>query len=406
MPTLAELPPPTCQQGWPWTDAPTPDLAPDMTWPLVSIVTPSFQQAAFLEEALRSVLLQGYPNLEVIVMDGGSRDGSVEIIQRYAPWLTHWVSAPDHGQTDAINQGFRRARGEFVGWLNSDDLLLPGALIRAVTTLLAHPHAVLVHGNCDYIDSAGRKVKSSTGRIEAQPPLSTLLGRGGVIRQPTVLLRHSALRQVGYLDGSLHYGMDYDLWIRLRQVGDFVFLADAPLALFRLQPQAKTHALPLAMIGEIYSIAQRHGGDGVAAARRPSGLRWEALARGRPAEWPACFAAELADPAFAALPGPLTRAVQPFVTELLLSQGLRLADQQPDQAAACLRWAVRRQPRLLANRGVRSILLQALLRRAFGPALIARWRAGRFSAGPPGRFSAGPPGRQHSQPTDPRGEQS
>src|SRR5579862_8034570 len=125
---LASLPPPPPgRTGWPWTVETSPPVAAN-AWPRITIVTPSYQQAAYVEETLRSVLLQNYPALEYIVIDGGSSDGSANLIERYASRLAYWHSQRDHGQADAINQGFDRATGEIVGWLNSDDFLLPGAL--------------------------------------------------------------------------------------------------------------------------------------------------------------------------------------------------------------------------------------------------------------------------------------
>ncbi len=130
-------PPPSGRTGWPWTveSVPPPDAA-TLPWPRLTIVMPSYQQAAFVEEGLRSVLLQNYPNLEFIVNDGGSSDGSAEIIARYAPFLAHSQSARDRGQGDAINQGFDRATGDLVGWLNSDDFYLPGALFAVAREFL------------------------------------------------------------------------------------------------------------------------------------------------------------------------------------------------------------------------------------------------------------------------------
>jgi glycosyltransferase involved in cell wall biosynthesis len=127
---LAKLPaPPSGRTGWPWNVETIPPAdAATIAWPRLTIVMPSYQQAAFIEEGLRSVLLQNYPSLEFIVNDGGSSDGSAEIIARYAPWLAHYQSRSDGGQGDAINQGFDRATGEIVGWLNSDDFYMPGAL--------------------------------------------------------------------------------------------------------------------------------------------------------------------------------------------------------------------------------------------------------------------------------------
>src|SRR5262245_56142305 len=131
-PTLAELPPPPSgKTGWPWTvETPgLPAMRPDGSpWPRVSIVTPSYNQGRFIEETLRSILLQGYPDLEYIVMDGGSTDGSADIIRKYSPWLTSWISEPDGGQVAAINAGMARATGTLLNWINSDDFLLPGAL--------------------------------------------------------------------------------------------------------------------------------------------------------------------------------------------------------------------------------------------------------------------------------------
>src|SRR5437762_483466 len=140
------------KRGWPWMERQTEMSAPAKQWPRITIVTPSFNQAQFLEETIRSVLLQGYPNLEYIVMDGGSTDGSAEILEKYSPWIDHWVSEKDNGQADAIYRGFERATGEIIGWVNSDDLLLPGALAAHAEYFLRHHQAQLVMGGCLWID--------------------------------------------------------------------------------------------------------------------------------------------------------------------------------------------------------------------------------------------------------------
>src|SRR5512138_875393 len=147
-----------------------------MQQPLVSIITPSFQQARFLEQTICSVLGQDYPELEYIVVDGGSSDGSRDIIQRYADHLAWWVSEPDRGQTDAINKGFARATGEILAWINSDDTYLPGAVSEAVEQLRAHPGAGLVYGDANLIDDDGEII----GRFPARQTDYHRLLRGSV----------------------------------------------------------------------------------------------------------------------------------------------------------------------------------------------------------------------------------
>src|SRR5271166_5725136 len=131
-PTLAELPPPPSgKTGWPWTveTAQLPDTMPNgHPWPCISIVTPSYNQGEYIEETIRSILLQGYPNVEYIIMDGGSTDGTVDTVQRYKRWLMHWESAPDLGQAHAINKGLQRCTGALFNWINSDDFLSRCAL--------------------------------------------------------------------------------------------------------------------------------------------------------------------------------------------------------------------------------------------------------------------------------------
>ena len=141
--TLKDLPPsPPEKTGWPWTEQtePLPPRMPDGSeWPRISIVTPSYNQGEFIEETIRSVLLQGYPNLEYIIIDGGSKDNSIELIKKYEKYLAYLVSEPDKGQSHAINKGFRRATGVLVGWQNSDDFYHSGAFEAAAKACFAHP---------------------------------------------------------------------------------------------------------------------------------------------------------------------------------------------------------------------------------------------------------------------------
>ena len=189
--------------------------------PKVSIVTPSFNQAPFLEQTLRSVLEQDYPNLEYIVIDGGSTDGSLEIIHKYADRLAYWQSQPDQGQTDAINQGFARASGEILAWLNSDDLLLPGAVSAAVRALQAHPEAAMVYGDALLINAEGKTI----GKFPAAQTDYRKLRRGYVhIPQQASFFRADLWRQVAPLDVSFYFAMDYDLWVRLAALAPLVYV--------------------------------------------------------------------------------------------------------------------------------------------------------------------------------------
>lgn len=179
--------------------------------PLVTIVTPSFNQATFLEKTIRSVLEQGYPKLEYMVVDGGSTDGSLEIIKRYAQQLSWWVSEKDRGQSDAINKGLARANGEIVAWLNSDDFYLPGAVSSAVTALQEHPDWGLVYGDMLAVDGEGALLNIQRfGDWELDDLLCFR-----ILGQPSVFLRKSVLDRAGILDTRFHYLLDHHLWIRM-----------------------------------------------------------------------------------------------------------------------------------------------------------------------------------------------
>jgi glycosyltransferase involved in cell wall biosynthesis len=183
-------------------------------YPRVTIITPSYNQAAFLEETIRSVLDQHYPDLEYMIFDGGSKDGSVEIIQRYSGSLAYWVSEKDRGQADAINKGFARATGEIVAWINSDDYYLPGAIHEAVAELRSHPEVGMVYGDVISIDELGTPFNIMTC---GDWDLDDLM-QFKVIGQPSVFLRRSVLEKAGYLDLSLDLLLDLELWLRVAQV--------------------------------------------------------------------------------------------------------------------------------------------------------------------------------------------
>ncbi len=188
--------------------------------PLVTIVTPSYNQGRFLEATLRSVLEQDYPNIEYLVVDGASTDNSIEIIRRYSDRLAWWVSEKDSGQAEAINKGLQRARGEIVAWLNSDDVYLPGAVSAAVAAFRAHPEAGVVYGDALSIDAEGKPFNI----MRARPYSLVDLLAFEIICQPAAFMRRSTLEQAGYLDQSYHLLLDNLLWINMARLAPLVYV--------------------------------------------------------------------------------------------------------------------------------------------------------------------------------------
>ncbi len=253
-----------------------------MTQPLVSIVTPSYNQAAFLEQTLVSVLEQDYPRLEYLVVDGASTDGSLEIIQKYAERLAWWVSEKDSGQAEAINKGLARARGGIVAWLNSDDTYLPGTVSAAVRAFQEHPEAVLVYGDMLAVDESGQVINLLKYR-----PLSLAdLLCFQIIGQPAVFMRREALEKAGYLDPSYHCLLDHHLWIRMAAQGPLVHVAQT-WAAARDHPAAKNRARAAQFGREAFRILAWAGEQpGLAEAvgrqeRRARASAWRVDARYR-----------------------------------------------------------------------------------------------------------------------------
>lgn len=183
-----------------------------------------------------SVLGQDYPNIEYWVVDGGSTDGSVDIIRKYAPRLAGWVSEQDSGQADAVNKGFARASGEYVAWLNSDDLYYPGALREAARALEANPSASFVFSDVESIDGTGK----AFNRMRYGAWGLADLMRFRIIGQPGVFMRRSALLEAGFLDTSYHYILDHHLWLRLAALRPPYYVPGALWAAARMHPDAKT----------------------------------------------------------------------------------------------------------------------------------------------------------------------
>lgn len=229
-------------------------------WPRVSIVTPSYNQAQFIETTIRSVFLQGYPNLEYIVIDGGSTDGSVEIIRRYEPWLAYWVSERDRGQSHAINKGFAKATGDIFAWLNSDDSYLSGVMLQAVYSL-SERQSDIVHAGCRLINPQGDLIETmdSIDPITSHRLLMAWEQRWPFPAQPTVFLRRQVLERVGMLNEELHYLMDVELWLRALQKGFTFSFVNKLWANYIIHPQSKTGKGKLPFNRELYRIGCEYG---------------------------------------------------------------------------------------------------------------------------------------------------
>src|SRR5262245_18779468 len=206
--------------------------------PVISMVTCSYQQGRYLDQALRSVLDQRYPRLEYIVIDGGSTDGSADIIRRHEHALAHWVSEPDRGQTDALIKGFNRATGEIHGWLCSDDLLLPGALQTVAGFFSAHPGAMAAYGDALWIDGAGRFLRP---KKEMDFSRFVFLHDHNYVPQPSMFWRSTLYEAVSGLDPEFDLAMDADLWERFSERTRIGHIP-AYLSCMRFYPQQKTRS--------------------------------------------------------------------------------------------------------------------------------------------------------------------
>lgn len=235
-------PPPQGRSGWPWTEGsailPT-TMADGRAWPQVSIVTPSYQQARYLEETIRSVLLQGYPNLQYIIIDGGSTDGSVEIIRKYEPWLSYWVSERDRGHANGLNKAWAVCTGQIWAWLNSDDVYLPGALAKAIPVFSQDTDVKLVYGSAIFTNQDSDTIKKYQAK-PLEPGLERLkLWKGWSLPQPTAFFDGKLVSQYGPLDESLYYSFDCEWFLRVTQHEKFQCVEDI-LATYRWHAQSKT----------------------------------------------------------------------------------------------------------------------------------------------------------------------
>lgn len=235
---------PSSKKGWPWLGLPT-SFAQTMPggspWPRISIVTPSFNQAQYIEETIRSVLLQGYPNLEYIIIDGGSTDGSVEIIKKYAPWLAYWVSEKDKGQSNAINKGFSMATGDILAWINSDDFYEPNIF---GPIALSMQHANWIVGKTNQTDENGKVFSTESSNHSSNLIYDGCLKNGlsfdFPVAQPSHFWSSKILQKIGLLNERYHYCMDLDWMLRALANGEHPVSIDLALSNQRYQPNSKT----------------------------------------------------------------------------------------------------------------------------------------------------------------------
>lgn len=248
-PTLEELPePPFGKTGWPWTEpneTASEIKAKGTEYPKISIVTPSYNQGQFIEETIRSVLLQGYPNLEYFVVDGGSTDETIEILNKYDPWIDNWISEPDRGQSHAINKGFEKCSGQLATFINSDDMLEPSALLRHAQLTEYTPETIYV-GDCRVVDAAGNTIKEHTSQVRSFEDLVDIPNvwrrqpiQGHII-QMEVLFSLDLYHEVGGLNENLKYTMDYDLWGKLLLAGAKIEYTGVDIGIFRRHEDQKT----------------------------------------------------------------------------------------------------------------------------------------------------------------------
>lgn len=281
----------------------------DTPCPTITVITPSFNQARFIGETIDSVLGQDYPHLEYIVIDGGSTDGTQEILRRYGDRL-RWVSEPDRGQGDAVNKGVALAHGEIIGWLNSDDTYAPGALGKIARTFASSDDLAVVYGDADHVLEDG----TLYGPYPTGAWNYLRLAERCFICQPAAFVRRKSLDEVGGIDPILHFSMDYDLWIRMGRRHRFAYLPEV-LARSRLHKEAKTLASRGEVFREIIGTVRRHygfvplewaygyadhlfnrSGEDMFSADRLSPLALTAgvlmamwMNRRRPSYWPRCW---------------------------------------------------------------------------------------------------------------------
>jgi glycosyltransferase involved in cell wall biosynthesis len=228
-----------------------------MILPRISIVTPSYNQGEFLEETITSVISQDYPNIEYIIIDGGSKDNSLNVIKKYEEQISYWISEPDSGQTDAVIKGFEKSTGEIFAWQNSDDRYLPGTFEFVAQVFKKHPEIDLFFGGWNFIDENG--VFMSARHLKHYS-LTKLRAGSMIPAQPAVFFRRNAIKIAGNLNIQKHQVMDYDLYVRIA-TRENVLIIDRVLGEFRIHKRSKTVSGYLSQLKELFETRTNHFGN-------------------------------------------------------------------------------------------------------------------------------------------------
>jgi glycosyltransferase involved in cell wall biosynthesis len=235
-----------------------PDRMPDgRPWPRISIVTACLDRERFLEATVRSVLLQGYPDVEYVIIDGGSKDRTIGVIEKYSRWLTYWVSEPDRGHGHALNKGFMQTHGDIVGWLNADDLFVPGAFARVTESASDLKTSPLLIGDCLCLDEQDRRLRSYVGAPQTR---EDIVRCRVVLPQPSIFFARHLFDRFGYLDESLDLSMDYEFFLRVASAHAFRYIPHV-LSIIRAHPENKTAKDFLPMVKQILYVSRRYWGS-------------------------------------------------------------------------------------------------------------------------------------------------